>query len=144
MRRQQKEERRRVEQERRRLEEERRLLEEERRLLREEQRLFNENRKQQDPIQITETKECSKCLKDLNVKNFSNITYQCGHDVYICRKCIGEHIAHAVNKGSIKILCLENNCHEVLNESDVRKFSNNEIFERHIYDKFCIIGNSYF
>ncbi|RIB17850.1 hypothetical protein C2G38_2186206 [Gigaspora rosea] len=130
--RQQEEERRRVEQERRRLEEERRLLEEERRLLREEQRLFNENRKQQAPIQTTETKECSKCLKDLNVKNFSNITDQCGHDVYICRKCIGEHIAHAVNKGCIKILCLENNCRKVLNESDVRKFVNNEIFERYM------------
>ncbi|CAG8613032.1 4174_t:CDS:2 [Gigaspora margarita] len=111
-------------------EDQRRLLDEERRLLREERRLFGETRKQQDLMQITETKECSKCLKDLNVKDFLNITDLCGHDVYICRKCTGEHIAHAVNKGSIKILCPEDNCRKVLNESDVRKFANNEIFER--------------
>ncbi|CAG8841495.1 35879_t:CDS:2, partial [Racocetra persica] len=87
------------EEEQRKLEEERRLLEEERRLLNEERMLFEKERRQVSK-QITGKRE-----------------YQCGHDIYICRKCVSEHIEREL-KGNIKILCPENNCRKVLNEKD--------------------------
>ncbi|KAF0457808.1 ring finger protein [Gigaspora margarita] len=124
--------RRQQEEERRRLGEERRLLEEERRILREERKLFEEERKQQVPKQIIRKKECTKCLNNLEIKAFLNITDQCGHDVYMCRNCVGEHIGHEINKRSIQILCPENNCRNGLSEKDVKNFVNNEIFERYM------------
>ncbi|CAG8696822.1 13356_t:CDS:2, partial [Gigaspora rosea] len=124
--------RRQQEEERRRLEEERRLLEEECRILREERKLFEEERRQQVPKLIIRKKECTRCLKNLEIKAFLNITDQCGHDVYICRNCVGEHIGHEINKRSIKILCPENNCRNELSEKDVKNFVNNEIFERYM------------
>ncbi|RIB18703.1 hypothetical protein C2G38_1327783 [Gigaspora rosea] len=116
--------RRQQENERKRLEIERRLLEEEFKLLKEERKLFEEERKQQVPKQITRKNECSKCLKNFEVKEFLKITDQCSHDAYLCRKCVGEHIERKLNRGNIKISCPENNCHKVLNEKDVKKFVN--------------------
>ncbi|CAG8655460.1 9647_t:CDS:2, partial [Dentiscutata heterogama] len=124
--------RRQQEDEQKRLEKECRLLEEELRLLKEEQKLFEEEYKQQDPKQIIRKKECSRCLKNLEIKVFLKITDQCGHDAYICHKCVGEYIERELNKGNIKILCPENNCRKVLNEKYVKKFVNDEVFERYI------------
>ncbi|CAG8780426.1 3611_t:CDS:2 [Gigaspora margarita] len=124
--------RRQQEEERRRLGEERRLLEEERRILGEERKLFEEERKQQVPKLIIRKKECTKCLNNLEIKAFLNITDQCSHDVYMCRNCVGEHIGHEINKRSIQILCPENNCRNGLSEKDVKNFVNNEIFERYM------------
>ncbi|CAG8473998.1 16124_t:CDS:2 [Dentiscutata erythropus] len=124
--------RRQQEEDRKRLEKERRLLEEERKLLKEERKLFEEERKQQDPKQIIRKKECSRCLKNLEIKVFLKITDQCGHDVSICHKCVGNHIERELNKGNIKILCPENNCHKVLNEKNVKNFVNNEVSERYM------------
>ncbi|CAG8812193.1 3412_t:CDS:2, partial [Gigaspora margarita] len=120
------------ENERKRLEIERRLLEEEFKLLKEERKLFEVERNQQVPKQITRKNECSKCLKNFEVKAFLKITDQCSHDAYICRKCVGEHIERKLNRGNIKISCPENNCNKVLNKNDVKKFVNDKLFERYM------------
>ncbi|CAG8550821.1 9534_t:CDS:2 [Dentiscutata heterogama] len=139
--------RRQQEEERRRLEEERKLLEKERRLLRKERMLFEEERRQ-----ITRKKDCSKCLKSLEINVFLNITDQCCHDISICRNCVGEHIEREFNKESIKILYSENNrhednenvkikcpedgCNEILNQKDIKEFASEETFKR--YEKFLL------
>ncbi|CAG8657856.1 35467_t:CDS:2, partial [Racocetra persica] len=77
-------------------------------------------------------KECIICIEKVDPDNFINITDQCIHENNMCRECVQKHIkAEVLDKGNFNILCPEEECRELLQEQDVKRFADEETFSRY-------------
>ncbi|CAG8687139.1 5178_t:CDS:2, partial [Cetraspora pellucida] len=76
--------------------------------------------------------ECVICIEQVDPDEFINVTDQCNHENNMCRECVQKHIKTEVSdKGNFDILCPEDECRELLQEQDVKKFADEETFNRY-------------
>ncbi|CAG8566448.1 4681_t:CDS:2 [Ambispora gerdemannii] len=84
-------------------------------------------------------KECIICAETFDMTQLTQISINCQHENDICQECIARHIEHELQaKGNIEIICPNENCQSVMTEDDVKKLSNETIFER--YQKLSLVA----
>ncbi|KAG9307449.1 hypothetical protein G9A89_017279 [Geosiphon pyriformis] len=79
------------------------------------------------------TSDCIICTETYAISEFQRVTANCSHDKSICTGCVGRHIQHELkDKGNFKISCPNgNDCRNILSESDVQRFANEEDYKRY-------------
>ncbi|KAG9305061.1 hypothetical protein G9A89_007701 [Geosiphon pyriformis] len=80
-------------------------------------------------------RECIICAEKfkISMESFLGATEKCVHQINVCQSCVTAHITHELeDKGNFRILCPNGDgCTNVMEESDVKRFSSMAIYERY-------------
>jgi len=80
-----------------------------------------------------ETRECSICVEDKTLDNFTQINARCVHQANACSGCVRSWLAGTLNGMNWNgISCLSSGCTEVVQYEDMRRIETRESFQQSV------------